>query len=387
MTVVETLASFIAHPSVSSRPLAALAAEVAQRAEDLGFASEIRPDPDDPGKANVISTLGPPGEDGLILSGHLDVVPVEGQPWDSDPFVLTEVGERLVGRGTADMKGFVACTLHALARLDLDRLRRRLVLVWTHDEEVGCVGSAKLAEALGERPEDWPTEALIGEPTDFRIFRMHPGHVALTIATHGESAHSSKPDLGASAIRAMGRVIAMLDQLEVELRSTIRPDLRGLLERPFVTMNMGTVSGGSAINLVPDRCELRVGYRPLPGDDPEAVLWLIVQRLQELRLPRRTRVSWARGTLTPSMLTPEDTPLQGAIEACCEASRGGTLAASFATDGGNLERLGISSLICGPGSIDVAHKANEYVDRAALEHGVDVVARLVERRCLRSRSG
>jgi acetylornithine deacetylase len=382
MTVVETLGRLIAHDSVSDRPLDALAGEVAQRGEDLGFVSTVHVDPDDPGKANVVSTLGPPGEDGLILSGHLDVVPVVGQPWDSDPFVLTERDGTLYGRGTADMKGFVACALHALARLDLSQLRRRLVLVWTHDEEIGCLGSGKLAAALGERPDDWPTEALIGEPTDFRIFRMHPGHVAMTITTHGASAHSSKPDLGANAIRAMARVITMLERLEVELRSLIRPDLRAMLERPHVTMNVGTIQGGSAINLVPDHCELRVGYRPLPGDDPVAIRWLIAQRLAELKLPPGTQVSWTPGTITPSMLTPEGTPLQGVIEACCPQARGGTLGASFGTDGGNLEQLGIRSLIFGPGSIDVAHKANECVSLEALHQGVDAVEAIVRSRCL-----
>lgn len=381
MTLLETLGRMIAHPSVSDRPLEALASEVAQHAEDLGFVSELRVDPDDPGKANVISSIGPPGEDGLILSGHLDVVPVVGQPWHSDPFVLTARDDRLVGRGTADMKGFVACALHALARIDLSELRQRLVLVWTHDEEIGCVGSAKLADALGERPQDWPSEALIGEPTDFRIFRMHPGHVGLTITTHGESAHSSKPDLGASAIRAMGRVIALLERLEVELRSVTRGDLRGMLDRPFVTMNMGTISGGTAINLVPDRCELQVGYRPLPGDDPVAVRWLITERLGALKLPPGTSVSWRPGTVTPAMLTPDGTALQGVIESCCPEARGGTLAASFGTDGGNLERLGIRSLIFGPGSIDVAHKANESVSRGALDQAVDVIERIVRVRC------
>ena len=382
MTVVETLERLIAHPSVSNRPLYALAAEVARRGEDLGFTSRLYRDPEDPTKANVVSELGPPGPEGLILSGHLDVVPVIGQPWDSVPFALTERDGVLYGRGTADMKGFVACALHALARLDLKRLRRKLVLVWTHDEEIGCVGSAKLAAALGQRPEDWPTEALIGEPTDFRIFRMHPGHVALTITTHGESAHSSKPDLGASAIRAMGRVITMLERLEVELRAVIRPDLRTMLERPFVTMNMGTLQGGTAINLVPDHCALQVGYRPLPGDDPVAIRWLITQRLAELKLPPGTQVSWTPGTVTPSLLTPEGSALQGVIEGCCPEARGGTLAASFATDAGNLEQLGIRSLIFGPGSIDVAHKANECLPLADLHRGVEAIEAIVRHRCL-----
>jgi acetylornithine deacetylase len=371
-----TLSRMIASPTVSSRPIRELAAYVAGRCEDLGFACEILEDDEDPGKANVVCTLGPPGEDGLILSGHMDVVPVEGQPWSSDPFSLTERGGRLYGRGTADMKGFIACAIEALGRLPLGALRRQLVLIWTHDEEIGCMGSARLVPKL--RGRRLPGEALIGEPTDFLIYRMHPGHVAVTLAARGESAHSSKPDLGANAIAAMARVVLMLERLQADLRTDRR--LEAFLERPFTVMNPAQIRGGVAVNLVPDACELTVGYRPLPGDDPLAVAREIERRLGDLSLPAGTSVTLSVDRVTPGMLTPPGSPLEGLLRP--HACRPHAAAASYATDGGNLEALGIRSLIFGPGSIDVAHKADEYVSAEALERGVDVVEAVVRGRCL-----
>ncbi len=382
MLLADTLARFVAHPTVSNRPMRELAADVAQLAEDLGFSSEVLVDPEDPGKANVVSRLGPAGAPGLILSGHLDVVPAEGASWQSDPFLLTERDGVLYGRGTADMKGFVACTFEALSRLERSRINGQVVLLWTHDEEVGCVGSARLADTLAERDDPGlPDEALIGEPTELRILRMHPGHVGLRITLHGASAHSSKPDLGASAIRALRQVLELLERTEAELRMAHRRDLAPYLERNHVTMNVGTVRGGTAINLVPDRCELVMGYRPLPGDDPTAIAWLIESRLAELRLPRGIGVETERLTITPSLLTPEGTPLQGLIQACCEEASGDPTAASFATDGGNLARLGIRSLVFGPGSIDVAHQPNECVHLSALQRASDVLEQILRARC------
>ncbi|MCB9763998.1 MAG: acetylornithine deacetylase [Alphaproteobacteria bacterium] len=374
---VETLRRLVGWPTISSNPLTELAAYVAQRCEDVGFKVERFEDQDSPGKVNVVCAAGPAGTDGLILSGHMDVVPVAGQAWSVDPFTLTERDGRLLGRGTSDMKGFIAASIEALGRLDLSRLQRELVLIWTHDEEVGCVGSAKLASRLAAEGRALPSEALIGEPTDFRILRMHPGHVALTITTFGEAAHSSKPDLGASAIKAMGRVITMLEQLEAELMRSRR--FEDLLERPWVTMNMGTLHGGQAVNIVPDHCALMVGYRPLPGDDALAVFRVIEARARALKLPDSTRVEVHLERQTPSMLSPEGTPLQGLLtpHACCAE----TAAASFATDGGNLQALGVRSLIFGPGSIDVAHKADEYVRADALAQAVDVIEAVVRARC------
>lgn len=376
--LLEDLRKLIAFPTVSNRPIRALASHLAERAEACGFQVSTYEDPQDSTKVNVVATIGPEDADGLILSGHMDVVPTENQPWESDPFCLSERDGLLYGRGTADMKGFIACCLHACDQIDLSKLTRQLVLIWTHDEEVGCRGSGLLAKALTESPRRLPTECLIGEPTDFQILHMHPGHVSLRIETRGESAHSSKPDLGASAIKAMQGVLAVCTQIEEELKSERR--LEEALERPWVAFNIGQIQGGQAVNLVPDHCEILLGYRPLPGDNSTAVYDRIKQGLETLNLPRGTSISTSIRTLSPALMTPKGLALQEALSKhACVQELG---AASFATDGGNLASLGIRSLIFGPGSIDVAHKANEYVSHDALLKGAKMVEAVIRERCL-----
>ena len=369
MSVVDSLAQLVAFPTVSDRPITELAAYVASRNERQGFRVELFEDPEDPTKVNVVASAGPEEEGGLMLSGHMDVVPTEGQPWTCDPFTLTERGDRLLGRGTSDMKGFIAATLEALDRIDVSALRRPLVLVWTHDEEIGCVGAQKLVPRLRGRP--LPRQCLIGEPTDFQIFRMHPGHVAVRIELRGLSAHSSKPDLGRNAVKALGTLIQRLNALEEELKT--EQALHDFLDRPYTTFNLATVRGGLAINLVPDRVVLELGYRPLPGDDPLAVF----RRIQERVLDLDATAEVLR--MTQAMLTPDGTPLQRLC--AVHAAHDRPLAASFATDGGALADLGIESIVFGPGSIDVAHAPDEYVNRGALLKAVEVVEAMVREAC------
>lgn len=371
MSVEETLARLVAYPTVSDRPVDGIAAYLAERAEAVGMRVE-RLDAPEPGKCNLVCRAGPEGTDGLVLSGHMDVVPVAGQPWTSDPFVLTRRDDRLVGRGACDMKAFLAATMEALARVDVRGLRRELLLVWTHDEEVGCLGSRRLADELVASGRPVPSVALIGEPTSFRILRMHPGHAAARILCRGKAAHSSKPDLGDNAIRRAARAIDALDALAEEWRHDVR--FADLLERPFVVMNVATIRGGSAVNIVPDACEIDVGFRPLPGMEPEALFAAMKERVEAIE-----GVSAELVRVTPAMLTPEGTPLEALLRPHATSPDLG--AASFATDGGNLARAGMRSLVFGPGSIDVAHKADEYVPIDELHRAVDVVAEVVARRC------
>ncbi len=367
-----TLARLVAYPTVSDRPVTALAAYLAERAERAGFRVEVF-EAEEAGKANVVCSAGPEGAPGgLVLSGHMDVVPVDGQPWTSDPFRVTRTADRLVGRGTADMKGFVAATCEALDRVDARALRSPLVLVWTHDEEVGCLGSRRLPDQLGGRP--LPREALIGEPTSFRVLRMHPGHAAARVRCRGAAAHSSKPDLGRNAILLAARVVLAIDALAAEWSTERR--FEGLLARPYPVVNVATVRGGSAINVVPDACEIEVGFRPLPGDDPVARFEALRARVEALA-PGDVEAALLR--VTPAMLTPEGTALYQALLPYAASPEEG--AASFATDGGNFERLGVRSLVFGPGSIDVAHRADEFIPVDELHRAVDVVERLVRARC------
>ena len=376
MSVVSDLETLVAFPTVSNRPLTALAAWLATRCEDLGFEVVRFDDPRDGGKCSLICSLGPPDPEGLVLSGHMDVVPTEGQPWDTDPFALTERDGHLFGRGSADMKGFFAATLQALARIRPSELKRELTLIWTHDEEVGCLGSAALVDAWETIGRPLPTACLIGEPTDFRILRMHPGHVGMEVQLTGAAAHSSRPDLGVNAIESAADVIEAVREVARELALEARADLPEM-DRPWVAVNIARIAGGSAINIVPDGCTVQIGYRPLPGMPPEAVFERIRQRIETLDLPGRADSRLLR--VTPAMLTPDGTALQALLQA--HSPHSGCGAASFATDGGNLARLGVQPLVFGPGSIEVAHQANEHVPIAQLHRAVDVIEQVVRARC------
>jgi acetylornithine deacetylase len=372
----EELSRLVAFPSVSHRAMRDLAAYVAGRFEDLGATAALWDDETDPGKCSVVACIGPEADGGLTLSGHLDVVPTDGQPWSSDPFAMTARGERLVGRGTADMKGFLAATLCALQGLDRAAMRAPLWLVWTHDEEVGCFGSAQIARRMVASGQRLPDACWIGEPTEFAVLRMHPGHVAVEVEVTGLAAHSSRPGLGRNAIvRAVGVVTAAL-----EVASALESERPAGASSPWVPINVATIEGGSAINIVPDRCVIRIGYRPPPGMDAE----LPFQRLERIldatlpatldgaNLPSHTAKILR---ITPSLLTAADVPLRKMLRPY--EVPGESEMATFATDGGNLVKAGAKPLVFGPGSISVAHKADEYLLRSDLLRAVDVVREVV----------
>jgi len=377
--VRDTLDRLIAWPTVSDDSVLDCAAFLAQRAEDIGM--RVTRYAAGPGKVNVVARAGPAGVGGLLLSGHMDVVPVEGQPWTSDPFRLTERAGRLHGRGTCDMKGFIAAVDTALADIDLSVLEQELCLVWTCDEEVGCQGSAALVEQLQAEGGSLPTAAVIGEPTDFHIVRMHPGHCTWKVTVHGRAAHSSRPALGASAIEGAARVVLALEALASEWSS--RRAFEDELPTPHTVLSIGTIVGGTAVNIVPDRCELLVGVRQLPGQSVSTIEADLGARIAEvdanLRL-RGLRVELAAVQAAPALHTPADCAHLHLLQPWARDPR--PTGVPFATDGGPLAALGVETLVFGPGSIDVAHRADEFVPFADLVRTVDVVRDLVLRRCL-----
>ncbi len=378
-SLVADLGTLVAFPTVSSRPVDALASFMATRFEDLGFRIERFRDPIQPGKYNVVASIGPAGTNGLVLSGHMDVVPTDGQPWSTDPFAMVERDGSLFGRGTADMKGFLAATLAATARLQPSDYQRELVLIWTYDEEIGCLGSAKLVQQLKQDGRALPTAALIGEPTSFKILRAHPGHVALTVDIKGAAAHSSRPDLGTNAIEAAAEVVQVARAIARQLNQEAEPP--GLLERPWVALNVARIHGGSAINIVPDHCRVEIGYRQLPGMADLGVFERIREALAQLSHEQSggAHIEVSVDRVTPAMLTPDGTALQALLDAHSPHDECG--AASFATDGGNLAKLGMDCLVFGPGSIEVAHQADEFIPIDELHQSVDIIEDVIRRRC------
>ena len=380
------LERLVGWPTVSSRPVTALAAWLAERAEGAGFTVE-RFDVTE-GKLNLICRRGPRRDDrsrGLVLSGHMDVVPVEGQDWTTDPFRLTERDGRLLGRGAADMKGFIAATVAACDALRDVPLDDELVLVWTCDEEVGCVGSADLVSKLqGSDAHPLPRPTLIGEPTDFRALRLHPGHTTWRVRCQGRPAHSSRPTLGLSAIKLATRVLLAIEALEEELAAERR--FEGDLPSPWTVLHAGVVRGGAAVNIVPDRCEVLIGARPLPGDSLEALTARIAALLDPIDAAARDRGGAVHLDVVqscPPLLTPEGCAHQHLLTPWLSDPR--PTGAPFATDGGPLSMLGCEPLIFGPGSIDVAHRPDEYIHGRDLLRAVDAITDIVQRACAPTR--
>jgi acetylornithine deacetylase len=333
----------------------------------------------DGGKVNVVAWIGPaPRGDraGLVLSGHMDVVPAGEAGWQSDPFALADEGDRWVGRGACDMKGFLALAANLAAEAAPQNLRAPLALVFTYDEEVGTLGAKRLLESYAPGAS-LPRAAVIGEPTSLRVARAHKGHLKLRITLHGRSAHSGYPHLGVNAIEPAGRVIGALADLrrELEREEVLHREL--FPEVPFVPLNVGTVHGGAAINVVPDRCVVEVGVRPLPGMESEALAARIGRAALAAAGPQDTEVEVLSDS--PPLLLDEGAPIHRHLRAL--VGQGETATVSFATDAGWLQRLGLDCAIFGPGTIEVAHKPNESLPKSELAAARDLLAQSVRHFC------
>ncbi|MBW2396557.1 MAG: acetylornithine deacetylase [Deltaproteobacteria bacterium] len=339
-------------------------------------------------KANLIARVGPEREGGLVLSGHVDIVPFEGQPgWSREPLALGDEGERLYGRGTTDMKGFLAQCLAAAKQLDLGALERPLVLLFTSDEEVGCQGGARLADALPELLGQCPAPRLawIGEPTSWKVFHAHKGVAGFLVEVRGEGGHSSRPEEGVNAIAVAGKALALIGELQEALRREGgSAEMQSLFpDAPYATFNFGTIEGGTAANMIAEACRFTVSYRALPDQDPVAIHQRVKEALAELdphdwgSPSRRAEIVVSEPFIAPGVLSARGTPLEKALFAELGTSEAG--GAPFCTDAGHFARAGMECIICGPGDLDEAHQPDESISRAAFEAGPDHIATVVRR--------
>jgi acetylornithine deacetylase len=334
----------------------------------------------DGAKANVIAWIGPePTGDraGLVLSGHMDVVPADEDDWRSDPFTLTDAGDRFVARGSADMKGFLALAANQAVEAQADRLRSPLALVFTYDEEVGTLGARHFVETSPDGAL-LPRSAIIGEPTSLRVARVHKGHLKIRVTLRGQSAHSGYPHLGRNAIEPAGRVIGALAELRSALEGEPAPNRELFPEVPYVPLNVGTVHGGSAINVVPDRCAVELGVRPLPGVSSTALVERVARVAREAAAPFEPEIEVLSDS--PPMLLDEEAPIHRALCSLVGQSAGSSV--SFATDAGWLQTLGLDCAIFGPGSIEVAHKPNEFLPKGEFAAARGLLGQVIERFCL-----
>ncbi len=329
-------------------------------------------------KAALFATVGPQDRGGVLLSGHTDVVPVEGQAWSRDPFTLHVENGRAYGRGAVDMKGFVALALALVPDFLAADLKTPIHLFFSYDEEVTCLGVVDgIAEMGKSLPR--PRAVLVGEPTSLDIADAHKGIRTFFTKVTGFAAHSSKPHLGASAVHAGTRLAADLVRLADERGTQI--DDRGRFDPPYDTIHVGKFQGGIARNTLADRCDLSWEVRTLPGSDPEAVPARFAALSQDvLARMRKTAPSAAIETVMSSDvpgLAP-DPGSEAETLAMRLAGRNSTIAVAYATEAGHFQRAGLPTVVCGPGSIDQAHQPDEYITLEQFSAGEAFMRRLME---------
>jgi acetylornithine deacetylase len=347
--------------------------------DDLGIVSDLVFDTAGT-KANLLATIGPPDRPGIVLSGHTDVVPVDGQDWSSEPFACVERDGRLYGRGTADMKGFIATALALVPEFQALRLAGPVHLALSYDEEVGCKGIPSLLDHLGARLPAPPLGCVVGEPTGMRVANGHKGKAGHVCTVTGVASHAALNHLGLNAIEIAAEIITELRRLNDQFQ-TQGPFAPGF-EPPHCTVSTGVIAGGSALNIVPDQCRFEFEFRPLPGQDPRALFARIRGWAEGTLLPAMRRVSPAAGIAWQELMSyPALGGANGAgiEEVCCRLT--GTeqpIKLAFGTEAGHFATRGIPTVVCGPGEIRVAHRPDEYVELAQLEGCARFLRQLVQ---------
>lgn len=333
----------------------------------------------DGSKANLIARIGPDADGGVLLSGHTDVVPVDGQAWTSDPFVLARRDGRLYGRGTADMKAFLALALAAAPDFAKKPLGRPVQFAFSYDEEIGCLGAPSLIEALA-RTGPRPAVVIVGEPTNMETVGGHKGIATFKVTVTGHEAHSSLTHLGVSAIMAAAELIGVILDLSKALEAGADPS------SPFkpkgATLTIGQIHGGTAVNILARECVFAFDLRTAPGLNALEVLKPLFERAASLDAELKARAPEAGVKIEPRSNTP---PLQpdpgGAAEALARrlaGDNGPARVVSYAAEAGQFQRAGFSTVICGPGSIEQAHQPDEYLEVSQMERGAGFMARLIE---------
>ena len=355
------LTDLVGYPSISSDSNVEIIGYLAQRLQDLGADVQIQFTHDGQ-KANLFGTLGPDIPGGIVLSGHSDVVPVADQDWTRDPFAVAEHDGRLYGRGTCDMKGFIAAAIAKAEDYAAADLARPVHFAFTHDEETGCVGAQALADWLQERGAR-PAMAIIGEPTMMQVIEGHKGCCEYTTHFHGRAGHGSMPELGVNAVEYAARYVARLLDLGDALKA--RAPANSRFDPPWTTISTGSLIGGTAHNVIPETASVQWEFRPVQNADFTFVKSQIEDYVQSVLLPAMKSVDPAAGITTEvigEVCGLEPAEINTARDILMELTGGNhSGVVPFGTEAGIFQSIGMSVAVCGPGSIEQAHKPDEYL--------------------------
>lgn len=379
MQSVDFLEKLISFPTVSRQPNLELIEFTKAHLEKCGVQCHLIHD-ETATKANLFATVGPRNKSGVMLSGHTDVVPVTDQNWTHDPFVLNKQNGRLYGRGTADMKGFVACMLRAAELASQCELTTPLHIALSFDEEIGCVGVRRLVDMMQDAPYR-PAFCIVGEPTSLAVATGHKGKTAIKARCIGREGHSALAPMASNAIHLATDFIDAIRVKQDEIVATGARD--GDYDVPYSTIHVGTIRGGTALNIVPNLCEVEFEIRNLASDDPMLILGDLCTAAQHIADTERERIPDADIQIEihnayPGLDTPPDAAVVNFVKSLVGANS--TFKVAFGTEGGLFsDKLGIPTVVCGPGSMAQGHKPDEFVTEEQINLCDTMMDRLIAR--------
>ncbi len=373
MNLEKILSKLISYPTISEKSNRDLADFIINYLKAFGIKAEKIEG--DKGRFNIFSSIGPKNEGGIVLSGHTDVVPVTGQNWSFDPFKMTKISDKLYGRGSSDMKGFIAVVLSLIKKLNVKKMKKPLYLIFSYDEEIGCLGIQKLIPFLKKiRPK--PKFCIVGEPTEMKLVNQHKGKKNFLVHFKGVEAHSSLINDGVNSINYCSKFINFLEKkqkyIEKQKDKTFNPD--------FTTINVGTILGGIAVNIIPNNCELEFEIRDTPRFKTKKLLVQINEFLSKLEKQMKQSnnncyIKLEEQNNFPPLKTNENLEI---ISLCSKQLRSNSInSVSFGTEAGILSELGFQTVVCGPGSIAQAHKPDEYIEINQLRKCEDFIEKII----------
>ncbi|MET1416604.1 acetylornithine deacetylase [Roseibium sp. HPY-6] len=366
MTAQQILAELVSIPELPGTSNINMVNWVTSYLQNQGVEPHILPGPEG-NRSNLFATIGPTNVPGIVLSGHMDVVPVEGQDWTANPFILTDLGGKLTARGASDMKGFLACVLAMAPIFKAADLKQPVHIAFSYDEEIGCRGVPHLINAIPDLCA-LPRLCIVGEPSDMRPVLSHKGKQAMELRFEGRSAHSSNPALGINALYPAAETLLYLRDLAKRLES--EGPFNESFTPPYPTVVAGVINGGAAVNIIPEAANLKFEVRSVPGYEPKLITGEILAKLDHLKLEAKAagqpiEITFSELSSYPALAPVEDPDLVGFMEDC--SGHRAIQAVSYGTEAGLFHAAGIPSIICGPGSITRAHRPDEYILQSELD--------------------
>ena len=380
LTALQLMERLIRFPTVSRESNLALIDYVAEYLDSHGVSSTRVPNADGT-KASLYAHIGPQVAGGVVLSGHTDVVPVDGQAWDTDPFTVTLKGGKYYGRGTCDMKGFDALALWAVPLALKAGIKRPLQIALSYDEEVGCLGAPPMIDHMLSHGMSKADTVIVGEPSMMQVVTGHKGGFGYDIHVRGFEVHSSLIHTGVSAIMMGAKIIEWANQVNAENAAMTPAPLAAEFVPPYTTTHVGTISGGTANNITAKDCHLNLNFRLVPGEDIAAWDARFKAKIAEVEAEMQAIVPETGIDLTPSFRIPGLVPEEmGRAEALCRQLTGDNAGhvVSYGTEAGQFQDRGYSAAVCGPGDIAQAHQPNEFISVAQFEKGQEFIKKLIQ---------